>query len=147
MDIGNVSVSIRNTTAGKTCELTLECSAKISPYPLPANVPYPSFEWFFGSTNSSLPLGVILSDVRNFSNNYISSLQFSPLLPHHFGTYTCRLGGNEGLVANRLIPGKDSTPVKIILSDTTTGYYLILSKCMVLTVMLMHGISLPIILY
>ena len=108
MDIGDVSVSIHDTTAGERCELTLECSANISPNPLPANVPYPNFEWFFGSTNSSLPLGVTLSDVRNISNNYISTLQFSPLLPHHFGTYICQLGGNERLAANTFIHGKHS---------------------------------------
>lgn len=110
VDIGGISVSGHDIAVREMCEFTLECSAEISPYPLPANVPYPNFEWFFGPTNSSLPSGVTISDMRNISNNYISTLQFSPLLPHNFGMYTCRLGGNERLAANTFIHGKDSTP-------------------------------------
>ena len=80
-----------------------ECSVDISPNPLPDNVPSPSFEWFFGPTNSPLPSGVTVSDVTNSGNTYTSTLQFSQLLASHAGMYTCRLGGNARLAANTLI--------------------------------------------
>ena len=84
-------------------DFTLECPVDISPNPLPDNVPSPSFEWFFGPTNTSLPSGVMVSDVPNSGNTYTSTLQFSPLLVSHAGMYTCRLGGNARLAANTMI--------------------------------------------
>ena len=109
MDTGAVSMSrhnLNNTTTGEII-FNLECSAEISPNPLPANVPYPSFEWFFGLTvNSPLPSGAIVSNVTQNGNKYSSTLQFSPSLPHHSGMYTCRLGGNERLAANTYIAVK-----------------------------------------
>ena len=82
----------------------LECSADISPNPLPTNVPSPDVEWFYGPTNSSLPAsGVTVSDVTKSGNTYTSTLQISPLLVSHAGMYTCRLGGNARLAANTLI--------------------------------------------
>lgn len=80
------------STAGMN--FTLECSAVITPNPLPFNVTYPSFEWFFGENNSSLPSGVSVSRVSRSGNNYKSCLQFSPLNQSHAGIYTCQLGGN-----------------------------------------------------
>ena len=78
----------------------LECSAVITPNPLPFNVPHPTFEWFFGTNNSSLPYyGISVSSVSRSGNNYKSSLQFSPLSQSHAGMYTCRLGGNALLAA------------------------------------------------
>ena len=112
VDIGAISVSGRdpsNANAEEICAFTLECSTVISPHPLPANVSYPSFEWFFGPTNTSLPPGVTVFDVRNSGNQYISTLKFSPLLSHHFGMYTCQLGGNERLAASTTIYGKYNT--------------------------------------
>jgi hypothetical protein len=81
------------------------CSAEIYHNPLPENVPYPNFEWFFGQTHSSLPSDVTVSNVSERGSIYSSILQFSPLLPHHADMYTCRLGGNEGLSANIKIEG------------------------------------------
>ena len=86
-------------TAGET-SFILECSATITPKPLPDNVTSPEFEWFFGPTNTSLPSGVTVSDVTNSGNTYTSTLQFPPLQESHTGMYTCRLGGNERLAAN-----------------------------------------------
>ena len=86
------------STAGK--DLILECSAVITPNPLPINVSSPNFEWFFGLNNASLPSGISVSNVSRSGNNYISRLQFSPLSQSHAGMYTCRLGGNRRLAAH-----------------------------------------------
>ena len=67
---------------------------------LPLNVPPPTFEWFFGPNNSSLPSGVTVSPVTKHGNTYNSTLQFSPLLVNHAGIYKCQLGGNRKLAAN-----------------------------------------------
>ena len=77
---------------------TLNCSADITPNPLPPNVPSPYFEWFFEPDNSSLPSGVNVSPVTISGNTYISTLWFSPLRFYHAGIYKCRLGGNNKLV-------------------------------------------------
>ena len=87
--------------AGET--FILSCSADITPHPLPKNVPFPSFQWFYGPTNASLPSGVTVSDVINSGNTYTSTMQFTPLQGFHAGIYTCRLGGNEGLAATSTI--------------------------------------------
>ena len=107
MDIGAVSVTRQNLSNMANREITfnLKCSAEISPDPLPENVSYPSFEWFFGRTNSSLPSGVTVSNVTQIRKSYSSVLQFLPLLPHHAGMYTCRLGGNERLAATIFVEG------------------------------------------
>ena len=89
------------STAGMN--FTLECSAVITPNPLPFTVPYPSFEWFFGTNNFSLPSGISISSVSRSGNNYKSSLQFSPLNQSHAGMYTCRLGGNPLLAARTML--------------------------------------------
>ena len=97
-----ITLSVSGTeTAGKI--FTLSCSVDITPNPLPEYVPSPSFEWFFGPTNTSLPSGVTVSNVTNSGNTYTSTLQFSPLQESHAGKYTCRLGGNERLAANTMI--------------------------------------------
>ena len=100
-------------TAGNI--FTLNCSVDITPNPLLEDVPPPSFEWFFGPTNTSLPSGVTVSDVTNGRNTYTSTLQFSPLRESHAGIYTCRLGGNERLAANTKITvnGESLTIVKL----------------------------------
>ena len=85
-------------TAGEM--FTLSCSVNITPNPLPEDIPPPSFEWFYGLANISLPSGVTVSDVTNSGNAYTSIQQFSPLLVSHAGMYTCRLGGNERLAVN-----------------------------------------------
>ena len=89
-----------SVTSRAGTNFTLECSAVITPNPLPFNVPYPSFEWFFGTGNSSLPFGISESRVSHSGNNYKSSLQFTPLNQSHAGMYTCRLGGNTLLAAH-----------------------------------------------
>ena len=93
-----ISPSGSTGTAGETYSLT--CSATLHPrfIPFPSDVPSPTFEWFFGPNNSSLPSGVtpmatVLSNVT-----YTSSLQFSQLSQSHAGMYTCRLG--PGRLAN-----------------------------------------------
>ena len=98
--------SIVTSTAGMN--FTLECSAVITPNPLPFNVSYPSFEWFYGTNNSSLPSDISVSNVSRSGNSYKSSLRFSPLNQSHAGMYTCRLGGNTLLAAHTtlLVNGK-----------------------------------------
>ena len=109
VNIGAVSVTRQNHS---NTTINLNCSAEIFHNPLPENVSYPSFEWFFGPTNSSLPSGVTVSNITQRGNSYYSSLQFSPLLPHHAGMYTCRLGGNERLAATICVEG---STINIIL--------------------------------
>ena len=92
-----------NTTRTVGENFNLQCSVDIAPNPLPENVPTPSFEWFFGSNNTSLPSGVTLSSVTSSGNTYTSILQFSPLQESHTGMYTCRLGGNARLANNAII--------------------------------------------
>ena len=89
------------STAGKN--FTLECSAVITPNPLPKNVSYPSFEWFYGPNNLSLPLNISVSNVSRSGDSYISNLQFSPLSQSHAGMYTCRLGSNKRLATHTIL--------------------------------------------
>ena len=89
---------------------TLQCSITMI---LPnENVSPPTFEWFFGPNNDSLPAGVADPVMTNSGNNYTSTLQFSPLLPSHAGMYTCRLRGNERIAANTtvIVNCKDINP-------------------------------------
>ena len=69
---------------------SLVCSANI--YSLTVYGSPSILEWFFGPENSSLPSGVVVSNVTNSGNNYTSTLQFSPLLEAHTGIYTCQIG-------------------------------------------------------
>ena len=72
---------------------SLMCSSMISfsPDPPPQDV---IFEWFYGPNgNSSLPSGVTISATTSINSTYISTLEFSPLLPFHAGNYTCQLRG------------------------------------------------------
>lgn len=104
MDIGAVSVSpagTTTTTAGDN--FNLQCSVDIIPNPLPENVPTPSFDWFFGSNNASLPSGVTVTPLTSSGNTYTSTLQFSLLQESHGGMYTCRLAGNPRLANNNTI--------------------------------------------
>ena len=104
VDIGEVSVSPASTTARTVGEnFNLQCSVDITPNPLPENVPTPSFEWFFGSNNASLPSGVTVSPMTSSGDTYTSTLQFSLLQESHGGMYTCRLGGNPRLANNNTI--------------------------------------------
>ena len=84
------------------------CSVDISNIHQPlGNVPSPSFEWFFGPNNASLPSGVTLMPTvvssNSTANTYTSTLQFSPLNQSLAGIYTCRLGGNARLAADTRI--------------------------------------------
>ena len=78
---------------------SLTCSATlVDPIPLPTNVSYPTFEWFYGPNgNASLPSGVIPTPtVGNSSYTFTSTLQFSPTLNEsHAGMYTCQLGAGQ----------------------------------------------------
>ena len=94
-----ISPSGFNGTAGETYSLT--CSTTLHPdsVPLPSDVPQsPTFEWFFGPNNSSLPTGVTAPETTDSVNTYTSTLQFSQLRESHAGMYTCRLG--PGRMAN-----------------------------------------------
>ena len=96
-----MTISPSGFSTGTAGELfTLECSADILTQ---TDTPFPTFEWFFCLTNTSLPSGVTVSNVTNSGNTYTSTLQFSPLQGSHAGMYTCRLGGNERLAVNSMI--------------------------------------------
>ena len=88
---------------GSTFSLT--CSAQLTdPIPLPANVPSPNFEWFFGPNgNALLPSGVISEEtILKSGHIYSSTLLFSPTLnASHAGMYTCQLGA--GRLVNRIV--------------------------------------------
>ena len=69
---------------------SLVCSANI--YPPPVYGSSLILEWFFGPENSSLPPDVVVSNTKNDSDNYTSTLQFSQLHENHTGIYTCKIG-------------------------------------------------------
>ena len=93
-----ISSSIQEIAGTST---TSQCSIDIE---LPdENVSPPTFEWFFGPNNNSLPSGVMEPVMTNSGNNYTSTIHFSPLLPSHAGQYTCQLRGNQQLSANTSI--------------------------------------------
>ena len=104
VDISPVTIAPSETNIRTVGEIFIVmCSADIILNSLPQSV---TFEWFFGSTNSSLPPDVtVVSDVTKGGNPYsiTSTLQFSPLLAFHAGMYTCQLGGNERLAAKTTI--------------------------------------------
>ena len=87
-----------SSTAGNMHSLM--CSTFLfEPSTLPSDLPTPTFEWLFGSNNSSLPSGVTsTATVLGSDNTYRSTLQFSQLSESHAGMYTCRLG--PGRLAN-----------------------------------------------
>jgi hypothetical protein len=87
--------------AGDT--VSLMCSATlVDPIPLPTNVPYPVFEWFFGP-NGSAPLPSGVTSRANVSDyTFTSTLQFLTLNESHSGMYTCRIGAGT-LASSRFI--------------------------------------------
>ena len=90
-----------STTGTLGTSLTLTCLADIVPNSIPTQDV--TFEWFFGPSISSLPSGVVKSNMSRSDNTYTSTLQFSPLQLSHEGMYTCQLWGNERLVAKTTI--------------------------------------------
>ena len=94
-----ISPSGSTGTAGETYSLTCSTTLNSNSVPFPSDVPSPTFEWFFGPNNSSLPSGVIaMATTFDLVNTFISTLQFSPLSQSRAGMYTCRLG--PGRLAN-----------------------------------------------
>ena len=94
-----ISPSGSTGTAGETYLLTCSTTLNSGSTPFPSDVPSPTFEWFIGPNNSSLPIGVTpMGTTFNNVDTYTSTLQFSPLSQSHAGMYTCRLG--PGRLAN-----------------------------------------------
>ena len=111
VNISSLTISpSRHIEHGAGEMLSIYCRVDIV---LPPNVPPPTFEWFFGPDNSSLPSGVTVLPVTNNGNTYNSTLWFSPLLIHHTGLYTCRLGGNNRLAASAMITTDCSNNIMI----------------------------------
>ena len=98
--------------------ISLQCSININ---LPQNVSSPTFEWFFGPNNNSLPTGVMEPVMTSNGNNYTSTIHFSRLLPSHAGQYKCRLRGTERLAAN--------TTVTVNYKDYFCGPYKMCITC------------------
>lgn len=94
---------------------SLECSANIVLQP---DSPAPSFEWFYGPKNASLPSNVTVTNVTTEDNTYISILQFSSLSMNHTGMYTCRLRGNRRLAANSILAVHYETPETAAINQT-----------------------------
>ena len=78
--------------------VTLQCSADITPNPLPLNTPFPTFEWFFGATNDLLS-----STTTSSGNAYTSTLQIAMVGESDEGMYTCRLRGNQRTAVSTMI--------------------------------------------
>ena len=99
VDIGPLRISpsaLGNRSVGET-NFTLTCSADIV---LWSDSPHPTFEWFFGPTNTTVQnsSNITVSTVTNSTRNtYTSTLHFVHLQESHAGLYTCRLGGNQRL--------------------------------------------------
>ena len=86
--------ALGNRSVGET-NFTLTCSADIV---LRSDSPHPTFEWFFGPTNTTVHNSSNMSTVTNSTRNtYTSTLHFVQLQESHAGLYTCRLGGNQRL--------------------------------------------------
>ena len=111
--------------AGET--FSLVCSITLITIPLPSDVAAPTFEWFHGMNNASLPTGVTpMETVRGSGNTYISTLQFSLLHQSYSGMYTCRLGG--GRLANSTLVNVIGTFTKLLsLTSLTLSLSLSLS--------------------
>ena len=108
-----ISPSGSTGTPGET--YSLMCSATLHPnsVPFPSDVPLPTFEWFFGPNNSSLPSDVtLMATMLGSGNTYTSTLQFSPLSQSHAGMYTCRLGA--GRLANHAMVTVNCMTMSII---------------------------------
>ena len=95
-----ISPSGSTGTAGETYSLTCSTTLNSNSVPFPSDVPSPTYEWFFGPNNSSLPTGVTpMATTFDLVDTFTSTLQFSQLSqPLHAGMYTCRLG--PGRLAN-----------------------------------------------
>ena len=102
MNVATIVISLSATVEGFAGNnLSVMCSSIISSNPPPRDM---IFEWFFGPHgNSSLPPGVTASNATNASNNYTSTLEFSPLSRAHAGSYTCQFGGNKRLRKNATV--------------------------------------------
>ena len=101
VEVGPLTISpsqLNRSYVGENIEL--ECSIAIGPNPLPQNVPRPSIVWLSGPNNATLPTGVEVSEPKNDSGVYVSTLQFHPVQECHSGNYTCRLQNNEMLRAS-----------------------------------------------
>jgi hypothetical protein len=101
VDISVIRISVSAPIIGYAANTipNITCSATIRspPSPLPQDA---TVTWLFSPdsiSNLSLPSGVIVSNEIANSNNFTSSLQFSPLLPSHAGMYVCQFGSSEGL--------------------------------------------------
>ena len=82
--------------AGET--FSLMCSAYLAnPFPLPSDIPTPTFEWLFNGNASLIPSDVAPPDtvLSSDSRTYSSTLQFSSLSQFHAGRYTCKLGARR----------------------------------------------------
>ena len=93
VNIGPVVISPSGATATTVTAgepVTLECSADITPNPLPQNTPSPTFEWFIGLTNEPC-----LSTTTKSGSMYTSTLQIAMVGESDEGMYTCRLRGNQ----------------------------------------------------
>ena len=102
MNIGQVVISFSGpsatiVTAGETA--TLECSADITPNPLPQNRSFPFFEWFFGPTNEPRSS----TTTRSSDNTYTSTLQIAMVGESDEGMYTCRVRGNQRTAVSTMI--------------------------------------------
>ena len=94
-----ISPSGSTGTAGETYSLNCSTTLSSDSTSFPSDVPSPTFEWFFGPNNSSIPFGLTpMPTIFNNVDTYTSTLQFSPLSESHAGMYTCRLG--PGRLAN-----------------------------------------------
>ena len=91
-------------TAGES--LTLECSADITPNPLPQNTSSPTFEWFFGPNNEPRS-----STTTGSGNTYTSTLQILMVGESDEGMYTCRLKGNHRTAVNTMITVSPGEPI------------------------------------
>ena len=89
------------TTAGEVGYSVGCATILVEPSPLPAAMPTPTFQWFFGPNGSdSLPSG--LTPPTTFTVNdtniisYMSMLEFPQLSQRlHAGMYTCRIGAGR----------------------------------------------------
>ena len=113
MDIGPVTITQTFSTYSGDFTILL-CSVNISPDPLPTNVPYPTFKWFYGPNKAVIPARVTQSATIKNGSTYSSSLHFSTLQSSHSGVYSCRLGGNDELLTNiELFAQCDGKHIKI----------------------------------
>ena len=126
VDIGEVTVS-SSVLVNHAQPFELVCSVDIDLSQAVGDVPSPTFEWFFGRRNASIPSGARVTDPTKKGKTYTSILQFSPLHQSHAGLYTCRLGGNVRLAANSRIivnaEGGGSTSQDTVAASTHDAHY------------------------